>query len=474
VIKKNVVRYAFIGALVGLMIPIVGTIIDLLLIRQLPLTLDNFVIAQVTNPIHWIIDTAPFMLGMFAAFAGSRQDQVEKLNQVLTEQLDESLLAAEALESTRSSLETEVADRTADILRRAQFLEAAASVGQAATSIYNLDELLPQVTKLIAEQFGFYHAGIFLLDEAGRYAVLRAANSEGGQKMLARAHQLKVGEEGIVGFVSGTGEARVALDVGADATHFDNPDLPETRSEMGLPLYFGGRLFGVLNVQSREENAFSDEDVAALGVLADQVAMAINNARLFDQLQQSVDTERKAFGEIGLEAWKILISKRENIGYRFDGSTVLSTSGNWNRERDTTGKQITSPEDMDGNKLTIPIQIRGKSIGVLNLKKDDSDQGWTEEEKELIEELSEQLGLTLDSARLYEETQLKAMNEKIVSDISTRSRETLDIESILKTAAEEVRKSLNLPEVSLRLAPNSSGDMPNSQNGQSDTEEDHD
>lgn len=446
----------------------------MLFVQNIAVTLDNFLIVQSSNPLIWIIDSAPVMLGSFAGFAGYRQDQVENLNKALTEEQEELQQAKDGLEIARSSLESEVEDSTAEILRRSQFLEAAASVGQAATTIYNLDELLPQVTRLIEDQFGFYHAGIFLLDDSGEYAVLRAANSEGGQKMLARGHRLKVGEQGIVGFVSGTGEPRVAVDVGADAIHFDNLDLPETRSELGLPLFSGGRLFGVLNVQSRQANAFSDEDVAALLVLADQVAMGINNALLFDQLEKSVDAEKKAYGEIGLEAWKTLISKRESIGYRYDGSTVLPATRNSSSERKSNGNKLSGPQGAASNKLTIPIKIRGRNIGVINLKKDDSIQRWTQEEKELLDELSVQLGLTLESARLYEETQLKAMNEQIVSDISARSRETLDIEAILKTAAEEVRKSLNLPEVSVRLAPPSARDQQSNKNGQSELEDKND
>ena len=307
-----------------------------------------------------------------------------------------------------------------------------------------------------------------MLDESGEYALLKAANSEGGKRMLARGHRLKVGQEGIVGFVSGTGESRIALDVGTDAIHFDNPDMPDTRSEMGLPLISGGRMMGVLDVQSREANAFSEEDVAALEVLADQVAMAINNAELFDQLEKSVNAERKAYGEVSLESWRNLLSGRDNLGYQFNGNTISPTSGDWPQDMQAVANSSSSQESFTENGLAfnIPIQVRGNNIGVIRLMKDEPELGWTNEEKELLEELGSQLGPILESARLFEETQRKAMNEQVVSEISSRTRETLDIESILKTAAEELRLSLDLPEVSVRLISETFANSQSNQNGQ--------
>ena len=150
------------------------------------------------------------------------------------------------------NLEQRVAERTQALERRAIQLQAAADVGGTAARLRDLDELLRQVTRLISQRFGFYHVGIFLLDERGEYAVLRASNSEGGQRMLTRGHKLKVGQVGIVGYVTGAGEARIALNVGEDIQYFNNPDLPTTQSEMALPLIVGGRILGALDIQSSQ------------------------------------------------------------------------------------------------------------------------------------------------------------------------------------------------------------------------------
>ncbi|MCK4315541.1 MAG: GAF domain-containing protein, partial [Anaerolineae bacterium] len=188
--------------------------------------------------------------------------------------------AAMALERIRLLEETE---------RRATQLAAASEVARDATAILDVDQLLHETVQLISEQFGFYHAGVFLVDDKHEYAVLRAASSEGGRRMLSRGHKLEVGKVGMVGYVTDTGKPRIALDVGKDAVHFVNPDLPETRSEMTLPLRVHGEVIGALDVQSTEESAFTGEDVAVLQTMADQLANAIENARLFGEIEQTAE-----------------------------------------------------------------------------------------------------------------------------------------------------------------------------------------
>jgi len=185
--------------------------------------------------------------------------------------------AAVAIENARLFRETK---------HRALRLAAASEVARDATAILDVKWLLDETVRLISERFGFYHAGVFLLDDKGEYAVLHAASSEGGRRMLEREHRLKVGEVGIVGFVTGTGELRIALDVRKDAVHFSNPDLPDTRSEMALPFTVRGQVIGALDVQSTEVSAFTNEDVATLQIMADHLANAIESARLYEKLQQ--------------------------------------------------------------------------------------------------------------------------------------------------------------------------------------------
>ena len=173
--------------------------------------------------------------------------------------------------------------------RRSRLLKAANRVGREVTSILDLETLLPHTVNIICEAYDLYYAGIFLLDDAGEYAVLRAGYGKAGKAMTAEGHKLKVGTESMIGACIAMGEARVALDVGEERVHFKNPHLPHTRSEMALPLIYAGKPLGAITIQSSEERAFSDDDITTLLTMAEHLAVAINNARLIDELKEAHD-----------------------------------------------------------------------------------------------------------------------------------------------------------------------------------------
>lgn len=222
---------------------------------------------------------------------------------------------ASNMQASIASLENRVSERTRELEHRSRLLKAVADAGKAITSFRDLSELLQQTTYLIHENFGYYHVGIFLLDEHKEYAILSATNSEGGHRMLKKNHQLKVGETGIVGYVTQNAKARIALDVGTDAVYFDNPDLPQTRSEMALPLIVSGQVLGALDVQSTEPQAFSEEDISTLQILAEQIAIAIQNANLFNEAEKALEAARIGYGELSREAWSKILQDQERIGF---------------------------------------------------------------------------------------------------------------------------------------------------------------
>ncbi len=176
--------------------------------------------------------------------------------------------------------------------KRAIHLEASAQVSQAAVSILNPQELMQTTVDLIRTQFNFYHVSFFLLDEAGEWAVVRASTGEIGQKMVAQPHRLAVGSESMVGWVCANRQPRITLDVNADEIHFQHPWLPKTKSEITLPLNLGNKLLGALDVQSTDENAFDDDDLRTLQGMADLVAVALDNARLFASTHQGTRRQR--------------------------------------------------------------------------------------------------------------------------------------------------------------------------------------
>ncbi len=171
--------------------------------------------------------------------------------------------------------------------RRSRLLKAANRVGREVTSILDLEELLPHTVNIICESYGLYYAGVFLLDDAGEYAVLRAGYGKAGRAMITSGHKLKVGTDSMIGACIAMGEARIALDVGEERIHFKNPNLPHTRSEMALPLIYGGRILGAVTIQSSEERAFSEDDITSLLTMAEHLAVAINNAHLIGELKEA-------------------------------------------------------------------------------------------------------------------------------------------------------------------------------------------
>jgi len=170
--------------------------------------------------------------------------------------------------------------------RNAQ-LHTAAQVAKAASLIQDPQELIEQTVRLIQEQFGYYYVGLFLVDERGKDAVLRAGTGQAGRQMLSAGHKLHIGDDSMIGWCIAHNQARIALDVGEDAVHFKNPHLPNTRSELALPLISREHCIGALSVQSHQQAAFTEEDVQILQSMADQLAVAIENARLRAQLERS-------------------------------------------------------------------------------------------------------------------------------------------------------------------------------------------
>ncbi|MBI4759901.1 MAG: GAF domain-containing protein [Chloroflexota bacterium] len=367
-------------------------------------------------------------------------------------------MAAE-LKASIDSLEMRVAERTKEVEQRGQELqtanahlqrraaqfEAMAQVAQSIASIRDLKELLPRIASVISEKYGFYHVGVFLLDENNEYAVLTAANSEGGQRMLARQHRLKVGEQGIVGSVTASGQPRIALDVGADAVFFNNPDLPDTHSEMALPLFSGGKVIGALDVQSTEAGAFTEEDIQTLSLLAEQVSLAIENARLFEASNRTLNELQTLMRQSTREAWKRLPHSQKLLGYRYNamGSSPLTEPIQL-----TALSEKKKTEAAETASIVVPIELRGEVIGRLVVQSPSASQ-WGTDEKDLIQAVAERVALSAENARLFEETTRRAERERLVSEITGKIRSHNDPQAMIETALQELRQALGATRVEI-------------------------
>ncbi len=377
---------------------------------------------------------------------------------------EQSLLASNKnLQELNQTLEEHVNQRTAELdaanhfnLRRARQFEAIAKVNRAIASIQDLDALLPRITQVISEQFNFYHTGIFLLDNNREFAVLRAANSEGGKRMLARGHKLEISQTGIVGFVTATGQPRIALDVGSDPIHFDNPDLPETRSEAALPLRYAERIIGALDVQSTEPNAFSEDDMEALLTLADQVSVAINTTLVIQNTNKALAESQSVLEKNIRDTWKVMRPKSMGMGFQLVNSQLTPLEkhleGEHIQEAISKGSPIRSTKGDASSNLAIPIRLRGQIIGVMNLRARNQ-RRLTSDDADIARAVTERLSLAIETAILLQSTQHRADIERVTTNISSKISSSTHFETILQTAAQELSKALGGSDVLVQIEP---------------------
>ena len=363
------------------------------------------------------------------------------------------------LQDLNQSLEERVANRTAELElanqrneRRARQFEAIAQVARATTSIQDEDTLLFRLAQVISEQFGFYHVGIFLLDEQRENTVLRASNSEGGRRMLARRHSLRVGQIGIVGHVASSGNPRIALDVEQDAAFKDNPDLPETRSEMALPLKDAGQIIGVLDVQSIEPNAFLPEDTETFYTLADQVAIAIQNARSNEATQRLLEEAQRTSEAYLKEAWRVMQTREKRIGYLVSENTIKPLDKFVDHPYVTKVISQGEPLVADGETgtLAVPIRLRGEVVGVLDIRVPKG-HDWDPDEVDIAKAVADRLSLALESATLLRTTQRRAEIERLTADISAKIGASVNMRNVLQTAVEELGRVLPGSEVVIQF-----------------------
>ena len=348
------------------------------------------------------------------------------------------------LDQLKKSLEERITERTAQLEKRAGQLEAISSVARSIASLQDVEELLPAITQLVSERFGYYHAGIFLVDEKRENAVLRAANSEGGRRMLARRHSLKLDANSIVGYTISRQEPRIALDVGADAVFFNNPDLPKTRSEMALPLQVGTQVIGALDVQSTSQNAFAKDDITILSTLADQVAIAIENARLFSESHMALDEAQNAFEKYVRQEWGKFGNQMKHTGFVYDGKRVTTLEESRQQEKRKNVLQTGRLSlEKKSSAIAVPIKLRGQTIGMLDVRSKSGQREWTQDELTLLEAAAERAALALENARLLETSQRRAVRERTIGEIISKIGAVSHLDSIMQTTVEELGRRIS-------------------------------
>jgi len=402
----------------------------------------------------------------------------------------------------------ELATANTLLQRRALQFQTSAQVCHAITPVFDLDELVQEVVDQVRDRFDLYYTGLLLIDESGKWVVLRAGTGEAGPRMVAQGYRLGVDSNSVVSRCVANSQARIAVDIasartrsgsvaasadlGGRGVHLDgavdivqtNPLLPETRSEMALPLLSRGPVIGVLNVHSAKREAFSEEDVLPLQMMADQVAVVIKNALMFaevqarltemEELEQSRVREQRSRlmpdrvapfyertrpdvpplgGDIQTKIEQAM-ARREMV--------VHSDAGDGAGQSPSTGSgQAPSTSSGRGSgqaALVAPISLRGQVIGALGLQETEGGRQWTDDEIALIEAIADQMALAIENARLIEATQRRAERERLIAEISARVRASLDPDTILKTTVQELGRVLGAERTLVEIAGSRRGD----------------
>ena len=373
--------------------------------------------------------------------------------------------------------------------------ETAAEIARDISSSLELDELLEKAVELIRSRFDFYHASIFLKDLPGEFVVIREATGEAGAQLKRAGHKLGVGSKSIVGFVAGKGEPLIVNDTSRDSTYQPHPLLPETRAEASLPLKVGDRIVGVLDVQSKQTYAFSEENLRTLQILADQLAIAVVNTELFAETQEHLAQHRllhhitttAASGTtldealqsavnglqvtLGGDRVAILLADREKkclevraaVGYAsgvFDLQIPIGSGiSGWaaaHRRTLRINNVLQDTRYIEGSpntrsEMAIPLVYRSELLGVLNVESEQM-AAYAENDEELLGTLGGSLAAIIANARLLEQIRAQAERERVLFEISDKIRRTTDMETILATTVSELTRAVGANSAKIKIA----------------------
>lgn len=376
--------------------------------------------------VGWLSSGIPFILMGAMVVTGSS---------ILLKGMEDSIKSqqklARDLDRERATLAARVEERTSELETALNRLQGAADISRSIVTVTEFNTLLQQVVDLILDRFRLYYVGIFMMDDANEYAVLQAGTGEAGQKMLAQNHRLLRGGSSMIGWAVARNEPRITQETMFEKIRFKNPLLPLTRSEMAIPISSRDVVFGAMTIQADEINAFSQEDISLLQSIADSLAIAIENAKLYEDNQNYLEEIRGLNRAYLEQAWSKTLEIHQDL------------SAEYEMELNLPGADIHNVE--------VPIILRDQVLGTIQLeftgKQPDPD------ELQLVDSIAIQTALALDNARLLEETQNQALQEQKVNDISTSISRASTIDEILRIAALEIGNLPTIAEVSIHLVP---------------------
>jgi GAF domain-containing protein/HAMP domain-containing protein len=364
---------------------------------------------------------------------------------------DEFSLLGHAINGLAVQLEARLGELEESLAARARDLTATIEISRSITALRDPTILMEQAIELISERFNFYHAQVFLIDPTGTRAELVASTGEAGHALLAQRHNLPVGSQSVVGQVTASGEALVVEDTETSAIHRPNPWLPDTRAEMALPLRLGERIIGALNVQSTQPYAFDEQDITVFQAIADQLVLAIENARLFDEARAALAEIEVLNRRLTGQAWTAYTAQRDPTTqpiFRFGQPTPDQDEASLAQA--IQSGQLVTADDGEDIALAVPIKVRGQVIGAFGFGGERL-RDLSDDDLALIQAVAERVGLALENLRLFEQTQRQAQREQLVNQITAKIVGSTDVNDILQTAVRELGQVLKAPQTRVQL-----------------------
>lgn len=387
--------------------------------------------SPVTLPLDWISYIFDFVVVGSVILAALGQFKFAFLRIIQSMQS-----ALQTVGSERANLEEKVIERTEALENRMNQFRNSAITSRAIAEIQDINELLEVSTKLIAEKFDFQHANLFILDEQKKTAFLQASSSPKGKELIEQLFSTKIDRKNLLSTVVHQNRAIITSDTDKKLFIRDE-NFPATRSRILLPLTIRNNVMGLLDLHSETKRTLNMEDVEILQTLADLTAISFDNVRLLNETRNLL-TQLEATSSLQTQQiWRKLTS-RELPAYQYTPAGVRPI---FNRER----------KNQENEGLKIPLILAGQSIGSIKLRRKNNQSEWTEREKLLVEKIADQISLALENSRLVEEAQKNAARDQMIANISTRIRETLDIQSVTRTAAEEIRRVFDLKEAEIAI-----------------------
>jgi len=360
--------------------------------------------------------------------------------------------AAPALQDTAAEPQPETVGETeqAEIAGIPASTHAPGEIARLATQISTPEGIITAACDLIREIGDYYHVSVYLLDDSQTWAEIAAGTGTIGQNLATRQHRLAVGSASLIGWVTANRLARIAQDVARDPFYFRHPLLPETRSEMVLPLLIGDSLLGVLDVHSTSPRAFTGENLRLVEAAANELAIAVENARLLAEARSRLERIEREYTDQSMESWQRILRGKPKLEYR-KGIPPNADEHELDELIDKATSMQQTYIDRQRKALAVPIQVRGQTIATIALRKQDIQEPWSDDDIALIEALSSQTSLALETARQYSEEQRRVAELEVINRISQAVSQLLRLDSLYRVVHAQLRQVLGNTDLTIGL-----------------------